>query len=85
MISGTHVLASYSLWYDQALYCQAGQELGESNVQIHISKPFKSFPGGFPFRKKEQRNSLAEKIFQSLGWVNSFGLMDFYIKKTSER
>ena len=52
---------------------------------VYISKPFKSLPGGYVFRKADKRNLLADKVLQNTGWINSFGLMDFYRHKISER
>ena len=79
------MLVNYPIFVDDLQACQVARSLGKADVQIHISKTFRSLPGGFMFRKRKERGPVMEKLFQNMAWINSFGLYDFYTRKIAAR
>ena len=55
---------------------------GASQEDIHYSKPIMSIPMSFGFAKSKP--SVVQRLYDNIGWINSFGLLNFYKKVTKQ-
>ena len=53
---------------------------GSSLDQIYFSKPIMSVPLAYIFAK--DRPPTVQKLYDNIGWLNSFGMVEFYKKMT---
>ena len=55
---------------------------GAREDDLFLSKAILSIPFGYPFGK--EKSDLGQLVYDNIGWLNSFGLLNFYKSKVKD-